>query len=200
MDLSDSLNTNYSMCVGCRSNRGNGPLTSTVVLEVILVLVFIFGSLLNTILVAVFCRRRGFRSHMSNRFLINLVAANLLITFVLVPLIFVDLIWPMKDYGYLPFYCYILRGTTTLTSSASIFGQLLIGIDQYVAVINPLHYHRNVNEFRCKMMCLSAWIISLGLVIISSVDHSNEYQFVANLLCLTLEYVIPIGAVLVIYF
>merc|ERR1712038_1209252 len=106
----------------------------------------------------------------------------------------------MKDYGYLPFYCYILRGTTTLTSSASIFGQLLIGIDQYVAVINPLHYHRNVNEFRCKMMCLSAWIISLGLVIISSVDHSNEYQFVANLLCLTLEYVIPIGAVLVIYF
>ena len=76
----------------------------------------------------------------------------------------------------------------------------MIGIDQYVAVINPLHYHRNVNEFRCKMMCLSAWIISLGLVIISSVDHSNEYQFVANLLCLTLEYVIPIGAVLVIYF
>ena len=140
----------------------------------------------------------------TSRFLINLVAANLLITFVLVPLILIDLIWPtMYDFDeeiYLPFYCYILRGMTTLTSSASIFGQLLIGIDQYVAVINPLHYHRNVNEFRCKIMCFSAWIISLGLVIISSIDHSIEYQFVANLLCLTLAYIVPIGVILIIYF
>ena len=148
----------------------------------------------------------------TSRFLINLVAANLLITFVLVPLILIDLIWPTSpvyefdkeeiilQHSSPSFYCYILHGMTTLTSSASIFGQLLIGIDQYVAVINPLHYHRNVNEFRCKIMCFSAWIISLGLVIISSIDHSIEYQFVANLLCLTLAYIVPIGVILVIYF
>ena len=81
-----------------------------------------------------------------------------------------------------------------------ILGQLLIGIDQYVAVVNPLHYHRNVNEFRCKMMCLSAWIVSICLVILTSIDQSIEYQFVANLVTLTLAYVIPIGAILVIYF
>ena len=60
---------------------------------------------------------------MPTRFLINLVAANLLITFVLVPLILIDLIWPSIDSEYLPFYCYILRGMTTLTSSASILGK-----------------------------------------------------------------------------
>jgi len=201
MELADSLNKNLTCAAcGCNQRGGNGPITNTVVLEVILVLVFIFGSFLNTVLVAVFCRRRGFRSHMSNRFLINLVAANLLITFVLVPLILIDLIWPSIDSEYLPFYCYILRGMTTLTSSASILGQLLIGIDQYVAVVNPLHYHRNVNEFRCKLMCLSAWIVSICLVILTSIDQSIEYQFVANLVTLTLAYVIPIGAILVIYF
>ena len=76
----------------------------------------------------------------------------------------------------------------------------MIGIDQYVAVVNPLHYHRNVNEFRCKLMCLSAWIVSICLVILTSIDQSIEYQFVANLVTLTLAYVIPIGAILVIYF
>jgi hypothetical protein len=40
----------------------------TIVLEVILAIIFFTGVILNTILVAVFVRRRGFRSHMSNRF------------------------------------------------------------------------------------------------------------------------------------
>ena len=66
--------------------------------------------------------------YLPTRFLINLVAANLLITFVLVPLILIDLIWPSIDSEYLPFYCYILRGMTTLTSSASILGK------------NPINY------------------------------------------------------------
>jgi len=38
------------------------------VLEVILALVFLMGSILNSILVLVFFRRRGFRSHISNRY------------------------------------------------------------------------------------------------------------------------------------
>lgn len=38
-----------------------------VVFEVLLALTFLFGSVLNTILVAVFVRRRGFRSQISNR-------------------------------------------------------------------------------------------------------------------------------------
>ena len=41
------------------------------VLEVILALVFLMGSILNSILVLVFVRRRGFRSHISNRYVNN---------------------------------------------------------------------------------------------------------------------------------
>ena len=38
--------------------------------EVAIALIFCIGSILNTIMVIVFFRRRGFRSHLSNRFVL----------------------------------------------------------------------------------------------------------------------------------
>ena len=83
--------------------------------------------------------------YLPTRFLINLVAANLLITFVLVPLILIDLIWPSIDSEYLPFYCYILRGMTTLTSSASILGKNSI---DYIYYMMLRYIHPTQNYWR----------------------------------------------------
>ena len=41
-----------------------------VTFEVAIALIFCIGSILNTIMVIVFFRRRGFRSHLSNRFVL----------------------------------------------------------------------------------------------------------------------------------
>ena len=98
----------------------------------------------------------------------NLVAANLIASFVLIPLVFVDRYVPLLN-G----LCTILRGATTLTSSASILAQLLIGIDQYLAVINPLHYHRNITEWRCKLMCIITWLISAVLALLCSIEFQD---------------------------
>ncbi len=43
------------------------PLAEAAVFEVLLGATFILGSVLNTVLVVVYCRRRGFRSQISNR-------------------------------------------------------------------------------------------------------------------------------------
>ena len=44
-----------------------------VTFEVAIALIFCIGSILNTIMVIVFFRRRGFRSHLSNRFVLCLL-------------------------------------------------------------------------------------------------------------------------------
>ena len=123
----------------------------------------------------------------------NLVAANLLASLILVPLLFAHLLTQKSS----RILCIILRGLFKLTSSASIFGQLLIGIDQYLAVINPLHYHRNINESRCKIMSFSIWIISGLLVIICNLDHT--YQFVVDVLYIIFAFILPIVAIFAIY-
>ena len=90
--------------------------------------------------------------YLPTRFLINLVAANLLITFVLVPLILIDLIWPSIDSEYLPFYCYILRGMTTLTSSASILGKNPINYGYvFLKLIMTLKFFKNSNDPLTKL-------------------------------------------------
>ena len=151
------------------------------------------------------------------RFLMNLVLANLLTSFVLIPLIFVDRFTHLSN-GLL---CLTLRGVTTLTSSASILAQLLIGIDQYLAVINPLHYHRNLNEWRCKLMCITVWLISAILALLSSIEFKEDgnlifshiiqscaaekghqrsfYQLTITILYLLIAFLIPILLMVIIY-
>ena len=142
----------------------------------------------------------------------NLVAANLIASFVLIPLVFVDRYAP-----YLNGLCTILRGATTLTSSASILAQLLIGIDQYLAVINPLHYHRNITEWRCKLMCIITWLISAVLALLCSIEFQDSedfssmiqsckgqkerstYQLTVRIIYLVITFVLPILAMVGIY-
>lgn len=119
-----------------------------------------------------------------------------------------------------------MRAIGTLTSSASLLAQLLIGIDQYLAVLNPLHYHRRINESRCNLMCLTAWIISITLAILNYVDFANPedlvfdtnqsiikdlfktcshgqprslYQFIILLVTTSVSFVLPLLILIIIY-
>ena len=49
--------------------------------EVAIALIFCIGSILNTIMVIVFFRRRGFRSHLSNRFVLCILTTFIIILF-----------------------------------------------------------------------------------------------------------------------
>lgn len=122
------------------------------------------------------------------------MASNLLVAIVQVPLVFAHL-----HLGHRQALCLALRVLIKLTSSASIFGQLLIGIDQYLAVINPLTYHRNINTTRCKIMCISTWIISGLLAGLCSLDLSPGYARTSDLLYFSLAFVLPIGLIFIIY-
>ena len=147
----------------------------------------------------------------------NLVLANLITSFVLIPMVFVD------RYTNSNGLCTIIRGTTTLTSSASILAQLLIGIDQYLAVINPLHYHRHINEWRCKLMCILTWLTSAVLALLCAMDFEDLdkkedgnlvfshmiqsckgqvrsfYQLTVRIMYLVIAFLLPILAMMVIY-
>ncbi len=119
-------------------------------------------------------------------------------SFVLVPMIFIG---QMPIVGLdASILCPAVQATLKLTTSASILAQLLIGIDQYLAVINPLHYHRHINESRCVVMCALVWLISAALAIFCSLDQSPSYQYIADLVYLSLAFVLPILVILLIYF
>ena len=102
---------------------------------------------------------------LSFRFLMNLVLANLLSGFIFLPIfVLTDILEFQYMQGGMRM-CSIMRGISTLISTASVLSQFLICADQYLAVLYPLNYHRHINELRCKLLCISVWIISTCLSI-----------------------------------
>lgn len=68
--------------------------------------------------------------------------------------------------------CYFAQTATNLICTASIFSILLIGIDQYFAVVHPLRYHFYIDKYRSTALIGSCWIFSIVIatfdVLISS--------------------------------
>ena len=84
--------------------------------------------------------------------------------------------------------CLLDRSVMTTGSSASIFSQLLIGVDQHLAVLHPLHYHRRINSNRCLVLCLVSWIGSVGIGILEiSVSESTKSAAGVFLFCCRLK-------------
>lgn len=147
----------------------------------------------------------------------NLVMANLLSCFVLTPLILLDTV----STNIIPCQtlCLAMHGIATIIISGSMLAQLLIGIDQHLAVLNPLHYHRRINENRCWIMCLCAWTLSIFFGIIQSVEIEEDttfaettdlfaacknrtrtfYQVASGLTVISLTFVLPLCLLVVIY-
>ena len=100
------------------------------------------------------------------RFLMNLVAVNLVACTLLLPLLMVDTLMPEligARESHVTALCRTTRSLWFVFSSASMFSQLLIAVDQHLAVVQSLHYHTRINERRCVAMSVSAWVVSIGL-------------------------------------
>lgn len=160
----------------------------------------------NSLLLLVFCRRRGLRT-VSNRFTINLLITNLLSSVLLIPLLIVDetslqepavlvkeIIEEAVDESRLVIneklemdivgapnntLCYVAQSTVGFVCTASILSVLLIGIDQYFAVIHSLRYHSYIDKLRSTVLIMSAWFVAIFFAILSGLSQnaSNLWQF-----------------------
>ncbi|KAF5285110.1 hypothetical protein FQA39_LY16799 [Lamprigera yunnana] len=164
------------------------------IVTVALVTSSLIALMANLLFLLVFCRRRGLRT-VSNRFMINLLLTNLLSSLLLIPLLIVDrkaankvemellgdvfavaeLFGNHTDNS----LCYVAHSTVGFVCTASILSILLIGIDQYFAVIHSLRYHTYINKFRSMMLITSSWLVAIVFAVLSGLTQSasNIWQF-----------------------
>lgn len=96
----------------------------------------------------------------------NLVSANLFSLWVFAPLVLTD---NMVDSPLQPL-CILVTFVGTVTGATSMMAQLLIGVDQYMAVIDPLHYHRRVNKKKCFAVSAATWVVGIVFGVLSITD------------------------------
>lgn len=77
------------------------------------------------------------------------------------------------------YMCYLAQSGTSLVCTASIFSILLIGVNQYFAVIHSLRYHFYISKSRCMIFISTGWILAtiFGILGAVSQNHSSLWRF-----------------------
>ncbi|XP_011176280.1 uncharacterized protein LOC105208194 [Solenopsis invicta] len=154
----------------------------------------LFGCfLLNATLLLAFLVRPGLRT-ISNRFVMNLTVSNLLTCAVLNPLLMMDspagdtLTTSTPD-NVAPLFdptstststfasaasniCAISEGATALVTTSSVLSVLLIAIDQYFAVVDPLRYRARVDKLKSAVLIVSVWLVSAAFGLVAALNPS----------------------------
>ncbi|XP_014480048.1 PREDICTED: uncharacterized protein LOC106747219 [Dinoponera quadriceps] len=157
----------------------------------------LFGCfLLNATLLLAFLVRPGLRT-ISNRFVMNLTVSNLLTCALLNPLLMMD--GPSvagttlttstsnasgatsSSVGNI---CAISEGATALVTTSSVLSVLLIAVDQYFAVVDPLRYRARVDKLKSAVLIVSVWLISAAFGLIASLNPSPRSLWLS---CTTLN-------------
>ncbi|KAG7205140.1 hypothetical protein KM043_005509 [Ampulex compressa] len=124
--------------------------------------------LLNATLLLAFLIRPGLRT-ISNRFVMNLTASNILTCAVLNPLLIMDTPSTSASASTSALagsICAISEGATALVTTSSVLSVLLIAMDQYFAVVDPLRYRARVDKLKSGILIVTVWLISalFGLI------------------------------------
>ncbi|XP_014216758.1 histamine H1 receptor [Copidosoma floridanum] len=133
----------------------------------------LFGSiLLNATLLIAFIRRPGLRT-ISNRFVMNLIGSNLLAIVVLSSLLILSSSG-VSDRSFpeamAPSFCAISEGSAALVTTSSILSVLLIGVDQYLAVVDPLRYRTRIDKLKCGLLILAVWFLALAFATLATLN------------------------------
>lgn len=72
------------------------------------------------------------------------------------------------------FLCILTEFSSVFCSSVIIYSVLLIAIDQYFAVVDPLHYHFIINSCKSSLMIISAWCFSAVLGILGALQPNID--------------------------
>ncbi|XP_031832902.1 uncharacterized protein LOC116427090 [Nomia melanderi] len=125
----------------------------------------LFGCfLLNVTLLLAFLIRPSLRT-ISNRFVMNLTVSNLLVCATINPLMIMDASSSpttfMLDATFTENVCAMSEGAVAMVTTSSVFSVLLIAVDQYFAVVDPLRYRTRVDKLKSGILIVSTWLISI---------------------------------------
>ena len=125
-------------------------------LLVLLAVLFLASVTMNVCLLVVFFRKRSLRTT-SNRFVMNLLVVNLASSLLLLPLVALDLSSSESLYQE---QCLVSQAVSQAVASLSLLSTLLVGIDQYLAVIRPLRYHHHMTRTTATILLIGVWMVS----------------------------------------
>ena len=142
------------------------------------------------------------------RFVLNLAISNLFSLLLLTPLNLLDQTASsvMEEAS----FCFVLTLVATMVSAVILLSTLLIGLDQYLAIVDPLNYHNRINKKKVVALCCCVWLLSLITSLMVVMDpHTTITYFTWSRTCQPQPFLHPyssyrlwvcVGVVVIVYF
>lgn len=130
-----------------------------------IVVLIMVGALICNILVAVVIARKvQLYSNSSNKFVFNLSIANSVLAVLVLPFVIVSVVKRRWIFGEV--WCQASGFITILLSTDSLLTAMILSIDRYHCIVNPLIYPLRMSSVKTKVLIVYTWLQSLFTAIL----------------------------------
>ncbi|XP_018516231.1 trace amine-associated receptor 13c-like [Lates calcarifer] len=147
----------------------------------------------------------------TNILLLSLAVSDLLVGFLLMPveIIYIEACWFLGD-----IVCTLYYVVDYIITSASVANMVLISVDRYIAICDPLRYPTKVTKREAKISVCLCWVCSVIYRILLLNDHLEQpgrsisclgecvviINYIAGLIDLVFTFFIPTSIIIILYF
>lgn len=172
----------------CPTSEIDGLKTFKIVMMSIVLFVIFLASVAGNLLVFVVFYKRPNLLTISNRFIVNLSVCNSLNTVFVMPFMFVAMIAQQWVFGAV--LCHATGFLMNTIFAASTLTLVVISIDRYCAVVNPLHYSMRITPQRAVFMVMSVWTVAV-LSSLPPLLGWNHFEYQADKTSCTVMWATP---------
>ncbi|XP_068428998.1 trace amine-associated receptor 13c-like [Clinocottus analis] len=146
----------------------------------------------------------------TNLLLLSLAVSDFLVGLLMMPvqIFFLGACWFLGS-----MICALYYYTAFILTSASVGNMVLISVDRYVAICDPLSYNTKVTNKRVKICICLCWMCSVfynGVMLIDFLKHPDQYNscygecvvvmdFIKGAVDVSMTFVGPIAVIIVLY-
>ncbi|KAM4559196.1 trace amine-associated receptor 13c-like [Odontesthes bonariensis] len=209
MEMQDGVELCFPHLSNSSCKKPVSSLSELVVLWVVLSSLPVLTVMLNLLVIISVSHYRQLHTP-TNILLLSLAVSDFLVGLVIIPagVIRVTTCWFLGD-----LMCFLYNCLCYIITSASVGDMVLISIDRYVAICDPLHYPTRVTERRVKLCVCLCWLCSAIYNLLFVKDdltllgkHNSCYgecvifiDDISGTVDLVLTFILPVTVIIVLY-
>ncbi|XP_026150749.1 trace amine-associated receptor 8a-like, partial [Mastacembelus armatus] len=145
------------------------PLSDTVLIYMILSFIAMLTAALNLLVIISISHFKQLHTP-TNSLILSLAVSDFFVGFLLLfQIMFIDGCWYMGD-----FMCALYYGFDYIITFSAVGNMVLISIDRYVAICDPLHYSIRVTQKRVQVCVCLCWICSFFIFFVLLKDNLKQ--------------------------
>ncbi|XP_061782286.1 trace amine-associated receptor 13c-like [Nerophis lumbriciformis] len=209
MEIEDKSKLCFPQLINISCLKPTSHWSEGVILSVLLSIICIFTAILNLLVIISISHFRQLHTP-TNFLLLSLAVSDFLVGLLVMPgeLVRQTSCWTFGDV-----LCLLYKYGSYFMMSASVGNMVLISVDRYVAICDPLHYNTKVTVKRVQLCVCLCWFFALlynSIILKDQLAHPGKYQscygecavsidYNAGIIDVVVTFILPLGIIVTLY-